>query len=388
MRIGVLIGKLDVAAGGSHTYSMQILNYLEKNSMPNIEFTFICGSSQLAELSKKFNSHIVTYKENAKSRIPRYIGHLISLLLLTFSKQRITRERIQNRKIISTLEKSSFDLIWSIEPLSFVPETPYMTTVWDLEHRRQPYFPEVSQHGEWKRRETGYSKVLAKATYVVTGTRVGKEQIEKFYGVSSERIIVAPFPIFPNSESIPPYRDPHLIFYPAQFWPHKNHVNLLLGFKLAVKLEPELRLVLVGSDKGNSKKIQQLVLDLNLENNVEFWGTVDRDVLENLYRTSSLMIYPSLFGPDNLPPLEAISFGCPVAVADQPGSHEQFLGGVPLFDATDEEAISTIILGRQDFAVSVDYFHKMLEKKSSEVFFEQILGGLQRYERIARNFAL
>lgn len=271
MRIGVLIGKLDVAAGGSHTYSMQILDYLEENSIPNFEFTFICERGQFADLKKKFNSPILTYKKNAESRIPRYVGYLISLLLLFFSKQRITRERVQNRKVISFLENSSFDLIWSIEPLSFSLETPYITTVWDLEHRRQPYFPEVSKNGEWERRESGYSRVLAKATYIVTGTHVGKEQIEKFYGVNSERIIVAPFPIFPNFELIAPHRDPNLIFYPAQFWSHKNHANLLLGFKLAVKLEPELRLVLVGSEKGNSERIQQLVSELNLKNNVEFW---------------------------------------------------------------------------------------------------------------------
>lgn len=206
MHIGVLIGKLDVAAGGSHTYSMQILSYLEENSIPNIEFTFICGSNQFADLRKQFKNPIVAYKENSKSRTSRYIGYLISLILLSFSKQKITRERIQNRKVISFLENSSFDLIWSIEPLSFALDTPYMTTVWDLEHRRQPYFPEVSKHGEWERRESGYSKVLVKATYVLTGTQVGKEQIEKFYGVNSERIIIAPFPIIPNSELEPQIR--------------------------------------------------------------------------------------------------------------------------------------------------------------------------------------
>jgi glycosyltransferase involved in cell wall biosynthesis len=98
------------------------------------------------------------------------------------------------------------------------------------------------------------------------------------------------------------------------------------------------------------------------------------------------MIYPSLFGPDNLPPLEAISFKCPVAVADQPGSREQLLGGVPVFDATDEEDIGNTVLARRKFEISDNYYEEMLAKRDSRLFFDEILGNLQRFERIARNF--
>jgi glycosyltransferase involved in cell wall biosynthesis len=99
------------------------------------------------------------------------------------------------------------------------------------------------------------------------------------------------------------------------------------------------------------------------------------------------MIYPSLFGPDNLPPLEAISFKCPLAVADQPGSREQLLDGVPFFDPTDETEISKAILNRQNYEVGQDYYQRMLLEKGSSVFFREILGALQRFQRIARNFA-
>jgi len=387
MRVGVLVGKLNIAAGGSHTYSMHILNFLEKNIIDNFEFTFICSEDQFVDLNNKFNGSVISYVDKSSSKFQRYFGYFYSILVILATRKNLTRERIQNRKLINVLENSSFDLIWSIEPLAFSLETPYMTTVWDLEHRRQPYFPEVSRDKEWQRRESGYSRVLSKATFIVTGTNVGKEQIEKFYGVNSERIIVAPFPMIPNLGNDELARDPNLVFYPAQFWPHKNHVNLLLGLKLAVKIEPALRLVLVGSDKGNARKIRQLVSELELEGNVEFWGTVTNEVLENLYKTSSLMIYPSLFGPDNLPPLEAISFRCPLAVADQTGSREQLFGGVPLFDATDEEEICKVILNRQNYEIGQDYYQSMLIKKGSSVFFSEILENLQRFQRIARNFA-
>jgi glycosyltransferase involved in cell wall biosynthesis len=386
MRVGVLVGNLNVKAGGSHTYAMQILNYLEKNKFPNIEFSFICSGDQFDFLNERFHGSVVAFNKPSRFKIQRYLGYLFSAINIFFSKKRLTRERVLNLKLLRALENSSLDIVWSIEPMAFPLDVPYVTTVWDLEHKRQPFFPEVSSYGEWERRESGYSKVLSRATFVITGTFIGKEQIEKFYGVNSERIIVAPFPLIPISINEVPTRDTNLIFYPAQFWPHKNHVNLILGFKLATQVEPSLRLVLVGSDKGNEEKIRGLVSELKLEKNVEFWGTVTSEVLESLYRTASLMIYPSLFGPDNLPPLEAISFKCPVAVADQPGSREQLLGGVPVFDATDEKEIGKTVLARRNFEISDKYYQEMLGKRDSRLFFDEILGNLQRFERIARNF--
>jgi glycosyltransferase involved in cell wall biosynthesis len=332
MRVGVLVGNLNVKAGGSHTYAMQILNYLEKNKFPNIEFSFICSGDQFDFLNERFHGSVVAFNKPSRFKIQRYLGYLFSAINIFFSKKRLTRERVLNLKLLRALENSSLDIVWSIEPMAFPLDVPYVTTVWDLEHKRQPFFPEVSSYGEWERRESGYSKVLSRATFVITGTFIGKEQIEKFYGVNSERIIVAPFPLIPISINEVPTRDTNLIFYPAQFWPHKNHVNLILGFKLATQVEPSLRLVLVGSDKGNEEKIRGLVSELKLEKNVEFWGTVTSEVLESLYRTASLMIYPSLFGPDNLPPLEALAHGCKVTVSDIPGSREQFGAFATYFD--------------------------------------------------------
>lgn len=42
-----------------------------------------------------------------------------------------------------------------------------------------------------------------------------------------------------------------------------------------------------------------------------------------LYRQASALVFPSFFGPDNLPPLEAFALGCPVVAADVQGAAEQ-----------------------------------------------------------------
>lgn len=386
MRIGVLVGKLGISAGGSYTYSMNILNYLEKNNSDYHELFFICGSEEHQILESKFPGRVSSFKPRSPRPLIRGFQYFKSFLQLFFSRKLITVEKIQNWNIFSTVEDLSLDLIWSIEPLGFTFDTPYITTVWDLEHRKKPYFPEVSLYGEWERRESRYSKVLGKATFIVTGTNVGKEEIQHFYRINSERIIVAPFPMHSNANAKSIARDINLIFYPAQFWPHKNHANLVEAFKLATAVEPDLKLLLVGSDRGNQKEIRNLVTKLGLKSNIEFLGTISDLELQSLYQVASLMIFPSFFGPDNLPPLEAISFKCPVAAADQPGSREQFKNGIPLFDPTNVIEMSEIILNRRNLEISNDYREKMLNFTNIESFFGVFEEYLSQYARIAKNF--
>ena len=74
-----------------------------------------------------------------------------------------------------------------------------------------------------------------------------------------------------------------------------------------------------------------------------FLGFVEQNDLTALYQGAFALVYPSLFGPDNLPPLEAFALGCPVVISDYDGAREQ-LGDAPLYvDATAPELITASI---------------------------------------------
>lgn len=93
-----------------------------------------------------------------------------------------------------------------------------------------------------------------------------------------------------------------------------------------------LKLVLAGSDKGSLSRILQQAAHLDVSDEVICTGFVDRPTLASLYSLSFALIYPSFFGPDNLPPLEAMSYKTPALVADVPGAWEQFGDAVLRFD--------------------------------------------------------
>jgi glycosyltransferase involved in cell wall biosynthesis len=229
---------------------------------------------------------------------------------------------------------------------------PYIATVWDLEHRAQPYLPELSANGEWEAREEYFQNILQRASYVITGTQTGKREIEQFYGVAPERIhlLKHPTPDFAihakNNNGVAPKQtlnNPFLL-YPAQFWAHKNHITLL---KVVAWLKQEgkmLDLALVGSDKGNREYIESEAEKLGIKEQVKFLGFVSRDELVYLYKNALALSYSSLCGPENLPPLEAFAFGCPVIASDIPGSREQLGEAAMLVPAMDKKAWTNAIL--------------------------------------------
>lgn len=107
------------------------------------------------------------------------------------------------------------------------------------------------------------------------------------------------------------------LLYPAQFWPHKNHINLLRALRiLRYQHDLDLSLVLTGSDTGNLAHVMKQAVELGLSGQVFFSGFVPRDDLNALYRASIALVFPSYFGPDNFPPLEAFALGVPVVAAN------------------------------------------------------------------------
>src|SRR5205085_9896595 len=106
----------------------------------------------------------------------------------------------------------------------------------------------------------------------------------------------------------------------------------------------ELDLVLTGSDKGNLNHVLKTIAALGLTPQVHILGFVPKAHLHELYREAVCLAFPSFFGPDNIPPLEAFALGCPVVSAAVPGSEEQLGNAAVLFDPADPTDIARAIM--------------------------------------------
>jgi glycosyltransferase involved in cell wall biosynthesis len=291
------------------------------------------------------------------------------------------------------------DIVWFMSPPGFPASTPYICTVWDLEHRKQPYFPEVSVTGwTWSAREEAYRSVLPRASYVITGTEVGKAEIAHFYGVSTKNIKVIPFPAPPDLRSsatgaTPLAQNMHekgdFLFYPAQYWPHKNHANLLKALAiLRAEHGVRLNLALTGSDKGNRDHVRRVVNELGLQEQVFDLGFVSREELAALYLRAVALVYPSFFGPDNLPPLEAFVLGCPVVAANVAGAGEQLGEAALLFDPADAADLATKIMRvREDGACRQRLIAQgaaIAAKRNPHAYLAGLCALLDEFEQIRR----
>lgn len=227
----------------------------------------------------------------------------------------------------------------SQDALSYQIPVPSVAVIHDLMHRYERRFPEVSADGEYERRERHYGRVCYWSQGVLVDSEAGKQQVIESYAASPGKIHVLPYapPRYVEGEGKPPAETvpEKFIFYPAQFWKHKNHENLLLALSL-LKAEHglEINLVLAGSKKNGYETAVTLAEKLGLSKNVFFLGYVPNETVVWLYRRARALVMPTFFGPTNIPPLEAFASGCPVAVSGIYGMPEQVGDAALLFDPT------------------------------------------------------
>jgi glycosyltransferase involved in cell wall biosynthesis len=214
-------------------------------------------------------------------------------------------------------------------------------TIHDLMHRYESRFPEVSSWGKYIRRELHYRKLCRWANALLVDSQVGKQQVIDSYNTPADRIFVLPFVapdyvyaqrqtnvVFDTKYKLPK----KFIFYPAQFWQHKNHARLIQALALLTNDIPDLALVLIGSRKNNYDTVKHLVDKLGITDRVHFLDYIPNDDIANLYHRARAMIMPTFFGPTNIPPLEAFATGCPTAVSNIYGMAEQVGDAALLFD--------------------------------------------------------
>jgi len=245
-------------------------------------------------------------------------------------------------------------------PLSFETGIPYVMAIHDLQHRLQPEFPEVSANGEWERREYLFRNGTRYATLLLAMSEVGKEEILDFYGeygVTPDRVKVLPqlpacylaVDVSASEEQRvrTTYRLPErYLFYPAQFWPHKNHAHIVQALGL-LKQEHRLKVPIVfcGSYTGAIRErtfheVMSLACELGIEDQIHYLGYVLDEDMSGLYAGAVALVMPTFFGPTNIPPLEAWAFGCPVLTSDIRGLREQAGDAAILVDPRSVEAIA------------------------------------------------
>ena len=330
MRVAVLIKGHPPESGGGHTFETDTLQaLLQVAGKSRHRFIVVAEPQWIARLGKDGCPDNVELLATRRFGVPWQYWSTIEQEL-PFIRHLGLKFGKLSRSVIS----ARADIAWFLSGGGFEPlSVPYIATVWDLMHRTHPWFPELSQNGAWEIRESRLRRFLQRAMLVISGTEIGRRELGFYYQIDPERVLINPHPspLFALKAS----REPKVplplrfrlvnryFFYPAQFWAHKNHATLLTAFKEVVGEHLDVTLVLTGSDQGNLRYVRDLCVQLGLEKHVLFTGFVTREELVWLYQNAIALVYASMCGPENLPPLEAFTLGCPVIASHIPGSVEQ-----------------------------------------------------------------
>ena len=367
MKIGLFIGGAKPQHGGGFTYIMELLHALER-AKAGCGHAFVIvhedGGREMAERFPAFEAvnldaerkQAYTAFERLRQRLRVYFSRRLAAYLppeARMSARPYWEDRVYARQGI--------EFLLQVQPaVRTTRDIPYATVLWDLQHRNNPWFPEVSAGGEWEMREAHYSLGLRRASLIYASTEQGRDEIVSYYQVPAGRIKVLRFPTPrfalasagepPEPEALRRLRVPKdYLLYPAQFWPHKNHVVVLEACKLIRERTGwDLSVVFVGWDHGNRDYLQGYARKLGLEQSVLFLGFVEQAELIQLYKGAFSLAFASFCGPDNLPPLEAFALGCPVVAAAAPGVREQLGEAALFFPPADEQSLADQLLSLRD----------------------------------------
>ena len=249
-------------------------------------------------------------------------------------------------------------------PYSFEAGGRYIMSIHDLQHRLQPEFPEVGEAREWHDREYIFGNGIERAAGILVDSPVGKEDVTNLYaerGARAEKVHIVPFVPAPylSKQAVTPAAIADLrakydlparyFFYPAQFWPHKNHARLIEALAQMRPHAPDVAVVLCGSHNGDVRagvwaECELLIEKYHLSGAVRALGRVPDEAMAALYAGATALTMPTFFGPTNIPVLEAWALSCPVLTSDIRGIREQCGDAALLADPRSVEAISGAML--------------------------------------------
>jgi len=202
------------------------------------------------------------------------------------------------------------------------PGIPTVSVIYDLQHRDFPQFFSPNEIGV---RNAFISEVSQQADHIVCISEHVRQAVLRHLRTDPKKthtvhVCIQSRLSAPVQESIDSQlgdlgidRRPYM-FYPANYWPHKNHRMLLsaYGMFLSHNSENNLDLVFTGALEESERELKQAVYQMGLKERVHFLGFLPQHVLEAVWYACEFLVFPSLYEGFGIPVLEAMSIGKPV----------------------------------------------------------------------------
>jgi glycosyltransferase involved in cell wall biosynthesis len=369
-------------SGGVETYADMLVSALLDAGN---RVTLICNARQLPVLRERHGDRAGYFVIGA--------GPAARLAVKAWNLVRPARERLPADRALLTFSRLAEDLgievlhspVQLFSKLDF--RVPAVLNLHDLQHL---HHPENFSAEELDTRQQLWARSAALADAVIVSSDFVHRDLVARMGLPASKIHTVPISWNPAVEAglrsftVEAARRHYGLparyaYYPAQFWPHKNHVRLLQALRDVREHRPgtDLKLVLTGY-RGHAgwPQVERTIASLGLASDVLCLDHVPVQHVAALYQASLFCVIPSTFEGSSQPVIEAQMLGVPVMCSDLPSISELVADGTGLlFDPLDSGDIAAKMMRWVDDA---DDRRERSERASVRVRRERSLDGYAR----------
>ena len=259
----------------------------------------------------------------------------------------------QQRILPRLLEQYKIDVIWG--PEQTIPlgksVSKKILTVHDFVYKR---FPGTMRKSVlWINRQIG-EKSIVKADLVAVDSNFTRTELLHFHPkIDKDKVIVVPCGINRTTPSASESRKQNSLLFVGTLEPRKNLGNLIRALEILDKKGISVTLTMTGPKGWKNSSENELLQNSSVSRNIQHLGFVSDEELQNLYATSTAVVFPSLYEGFGLPVLEALNHRTPVLTTKGSVMEEIAQDCGIYFDARDPESIAECIekflSGQQDF---------------------------------------
>jgi glycosyltransferase involved in cell wall biosynthesis len=293
-------------------------------------------SRYFVELSKNLallgNSNLVLVSQHSNSQLPK-IENTLELSHLKKNLRAIGKSSSTEKKIYHATYYSRSNLRIA-KSLGFKTVLTVFDMIGEIFPERPPRFRFF--------RDTK-SKSIRLADKIICISESTKHDLVKILGVDKKKIEVIHLASSFQDETSGGLETPrqNSILYVGKRSGYKNFKVLLQAFGASDSLRSNFSLVAFGGGGFDDEEEREIA-------NLELCGTVihasgDDSMLRELYLTSKVLVYPSLYEGFGLPLLEAMSLGCPVITANVSSMPEIGGDAALYFDPKDVRALQNLL---------------------------------------------
>lgn len=338
------------SSGGS--YQMSINNLLalkEKFSKNNLNLLVYSEKK-----NKDLDNFNIKYEIINFSIFDKLFIYLTNFIFFKFLINRFSICSGLEKKLLQKYVSLIIFLIPDYRQLIF-QKIKMVSTILDTCHKDFPEFDELNSFQIFQYREMLNMQILPRSILIIVESDELKNKIALNYNIDKNRIISIPNIPSNLSKNEPTNAfkenikkkfnlDKEFYFYPAQFWPHKNHMLILYSVKmLKEKFNRSINFVFCGFDKEKNKKfIKKKIIELDIQKNVKLLDYLTHEDVGCLLRISKGLVMPTFLGPTNMPPVEAWSAKVPVLYSSLLKSHGK--NAALYFDPYSSEELSKRII--------------------------------------------